>query len=701
MDNLENIVTNIILDASKCKFAKIPNMDLALSCQSYAEQIAPEVVRQLLDGNSNIVALRDITSQHAKKEFARVVTKFGTTVMMRVSENLSDESLKQLLNEEIVDTLQTGWESYLDGEDWQQDVEKRVREYATGYAKKISHQAFDKAKNYFPEKNYYMAFCDDAENVANSIVEAVEKGETIESICASVRNEVKSSLIQHGTDYVDEKFGQGIDAAINFAADNMREKGRGKRHSAYNKRVDWAADAIKDSVKGNSGDAISRLLDGDDAGAVVEDFVKETARNVAQKTLDKYADEYISDSVNSAVKHLHVTGKGSKKINRRINDAGGVVSESLTNNVTANVADVLAGNKDFDTAVKDIATETVKQSVQTYVREHGAEFTEEVCSSSFAKNVGRNVKKGGKKFASVLKNNKSDFVRGGISIVGSVSASALDGATGAIQGAAPLIMANAIADAWKVATGEKSCKQAIKENARMVTDVGMAGAGEALLQEGIKQGLSKGIVDPKMVKFMDTPEFGQAVFLGIQVARSGVRYINGEINDKEMATEIATITIAYFGGKAGSQLGMALGNAVLPGVGGAVGAYVGQTIGYLVTSIACNLIVETVVHRDDYKRYETQIKQFTDKAIAEMQELRSNFENLVQEKYGKWEKTINNSISIMTQCAYMEVMSSDDIDATNNAMKDVLELFGFRLKYTTNEEFLNDWGKPLKLSISF
>lgn len=377
MEEFQLLVQNIVLDATKRKFAEIPNGDLALSCQAYAEQIVPEMVQQLFDGQGDISVLRDITSQHAKKELARVVTKFGTSVMLRVSKNLSDGSMKQLLNDEIIDTLQTGWETYLDGGNWQQAVEKRAKVFASGYVKKISCQAFNKARNYFPENNYYMAFCDDAKDVANNIVEAVEKGETIESICASAQEEIKSSLIQHGTDYANEKFGQGIDAAINFAADNMREKGRGKRHSAYNKKVDWAADTIKEGLKSNSGDAIKRLLNGDDAGAVVGDFAKETARNVVQESVNKYAGEYISDSVNNVAKYLKVTGKGSRKINRRINDAGGIVSESLTNNVTANVADVLAGNKDFDTAVKDIATETAKQSAQTYMKEHGAELAKE------------------------------------------------------------------------------------------------------------------------------------------------------------------------------------------------------------------------------------------------------------------------------------------------------------------------------------
>lgn len=377
MEELQLLVQDIVLSAAKKKFAEIPDGDLALSCQAYAEQIVPKMIQQLFDGQADVQALRDITTQQAKMELTRIVSKFGFCVMQRVNDNLQDETLKDVLNNEISDTVATGWNVYMDGGNWQTAIERRVRSNAAGYAKRMSQKAFVKAKSYFPENEYYMAFCDDAGDVAAAIVDAIEKGETLESICALAQAGVKSSLIQHGSDYANEKFGQGIDAAINFASDNMREKGRGKRHSAYNKKVDWAADTVRESLKSNSGEAVKRLLNGDDVSTVVGDFTKETARNVAQESVNKYAGEYISDSVNNVAKYLKVTGKGSRKINKRINDAGGIVSESLTNNVTANVADVLAGNKDFDTAVKDIATETAKQSAQTYMKEHGAELAKE------------------------------------------------------------------------------------------------------------------------------------------------------------------------------------------------------------------------------------------------------------------------------------------------------------------------------------
>ena len=68
MENLQAVVQGIILDAVNQKFAEIPNKELALSCQAYAEQIAPEVVRQLFDGKADVDALRDITTRHAKNE---------------------------------------------------------------------------------------------------------------------------------------------------------------------------------------------------------------------------------------------------------------------------------------------------------------------------------------------------------------------------------------------------------------------------------------------------------------------------------------------------------------------------------------------------------------------------------------------------------------------------------------------------------
>ena len=377
MENLQAVLQGIILDAVNQKFAEIPNKELALSCQAYAEQIAPEVVRQLFGGKADVDALRDITTRHAKNELTRIVTKFGTSVMLRVNDNLPDGVLKNILNDEISDTLLTGWETYLDGGNWEEAIKDRAKSYAAGYAKQASHKAFSKAKEYFPENRYYMAFCDDVDGIATDIVTAVESGETIENICVSVQQKVKSTLIRRGTDFANEKVSEGVEATVNYIADSMREKGRGKHNSAYNKKVDWVAETFSDSLKGNAGTAINRLAEGDDVGAVATDLAKGTLQDVANESLNKYAGEYVSDTVNYAAKKLHVKGTGSRKINRRIDDAGNVVTDTLTENVTSNVMDVLSGNKDFETAVKDIAVDTAKQSAQIYVKEHGAELAKE------------------------------------------------------------------------------------------------------------------------------------------------------------------------------------------------------------------------------------------------------------------------------------------------------------------------------------
>lgn len=499
-----------------------------------------------------------------------------------------------------------------------------MREYATGYAKKISHQAFDKAKNYFPENNYYMAFCDDAENVANSIVEAVEKGETIEGICASVRNEVKSSLIQHGTDYVDEKFGQGIDAAINFAADNMREKGQGKRHSAYNKRVDWAADVIKDSIKGNSGDAISRLLDGDDAGAVVEDFVKETARNVAQKTLDKYADEYISDSVNSAVKHLHVTGKGSKKINKSINDVGDVVTERLTANVSANVMDVLYGNKNLEIAVKDITVDTVKQSTKKYIKEQGTKLVEETLET--------------------------------------------------IENATLSFGVETVRNLYLVSKGEMVAKEAASQ---------LANLAEKIVQDGVIRQKMKDVtkiaatnMKKNVVKKVVKTSALTTVCTTIIVAAIDCLFSDKKVSFDNVFDSLIDSTIGSFEG----VLQMAATCAGVPGVGEVIG--LSLMISSLCSYVHCmgEYGNTEISHRLD------EMENVKNVAIQELTRQREILKRLFDENELKWNEALENFETFVIRGAI-----ENNADLVAKGIDGVLKIFGKNVRYSTKEEFEDDF----------
>lgn len=432
MHNFKNALAQLLLQELKTKLQTIENEKLRLICEAYVEQLVPEVVEQLVAGTSNLRPIQELTEAQARKELKAAGIALLFKALEKVNEKLPDGKAKALLNNEILDIAQSGWNAFMDKRDWQVIVEEKAKGYAANYAKDFSHEAIDKIRERFPENQYCAAICDDADKLAVEIVDQLAAGDDFEYICQRAKNSAEATLKKQGSRYAKEKLNASIDFAIDFMASKAREKGRGKRHSRYNKRIDAVSNIARNSLKDNVNLAVDRLLAGESVDEVIEGFATDTAKQMAGDMVTQQAAPYVSNIVRQGAKSAHVSGKGSRKINKHIDALGGEAADSLASNLSNNVIEVISGNKDVGEALKDTAIDTAKETARNYLEKHGAELAKEgieAITKSVAKQMGNKAAKeavlaAGAKLANV---NAVTAVAGAVIDIGTCFKAYLDG----------------------------------------------------------------------------------------------------------------------------------------------------------------------------------------------------------------------------------------------------------------------------------
>lgn len=130
------------------------------------------------------------------------------------------------------------------------------------------------------------------------------------------------------------------------------------------------------------------------------DYICDMALDRAQQSLVKHGSSYVSDWTRTGIKagaqRLHVQGRNSRKINRHIDSAADLMSDSLTGHLTDNIGQLVSGEKDLAEAVTDTAVGTARDTAIGYVEKHGAELAADAIKSitqSVAKKMGNEAAK--------------------------------------------------------------------------------------------------------------------------------------------------------------------------------------------------------------------------------------------------------------------------------------------------------------------
>ena len=294
-------------------------------------------------------------------------------------------------------------------------------------------------------------------------------------------------------------------------------------------------------------------------------------------------------------------------------------------------------------------------------------------------------------------------------IAKSVGGSFATGATDTLVKSAIPLTTQAVSQMIKVAQGEESFGDAVKEMGKVTVNAAVVGGTNKIMVDAVSTQLANS-KNALLKNIANSNEMAQIIVVATIVQESALKYINGEINGKEFIDEVgekgATMVAGMIGGQVGRELGGLIGGVVgtvaLPGVGTAagyvVGEVVGQILGTIITTVACSAIVSvfnTTKHLNDYKLKEAQIRRLEFDALNEMESQRLKFRDIVQREYQAWDEAIQGGFDQMLRCACEETYN---LQGVTDGLDRILSVFGKQVAFRTLDEYENQLDIPLKLS---
>ena len=130
MNNTESFLNDLLLKAIKIVLAKVDNDKLRLLCEAYAEQIVPELVKQLDEGELNFSELPVVLPEEAEKELGEIATHTVYIVFDTVASRLPDGKVKALFLSDIRTVAANGVVAVISNEDWRQVLQEKLKQYA-------------------------------------------------------------------------------------------------------------------------------------------------------------------------------------------------------------------------------------------------------------------------------------------------------------------------------------------------------------------------------------------------------------------------------------------------------------------------------------------------------------------------------------------------------------------------------------------
>lgn len=258
------------------------------------------------------------------------------------------------------------------------------------------------------------------------------------------------------------------------------------------------------------------------------------------------------------------------------------------------------------------------------------------------------------------------------------------------------LTAEAVRKMCKVASGEESFEDAVKDMQKSVVDVAVTGAGIRLTQD--------------IAKLTNHSGTAQIITVALMVKESAIKYVNGEIDGEEFIEEVgekgAVMVTGMIGGAVGREIGTMIGSiagtVALPGVGtavgGAAGRVIGEILGTIITTISCSAIISvynTFKSLDNYKLKERQIKMLETAALNEMKSQREKFKNIIEMTYRHWDDEVQKGFDQMLSSACEETFN---LQGLTDGLDRILAVFGKEVAFKNLNEYEAQLNMPLKLS---
>ncbi len=204
---------------------------------------------------------------------------------------------------------------------------------------------------------------------------------------------------------------------------------------------------------------------------------------------------------------------------------------------------------------------------------------------------------------------------------------------------------------------------------------------------------SNTIFEKSCQSFIKSNGVAKAGVCVIEAGKSISKYINGELDEKELAGELTekgtALTTSFVIGAQGMALGSIIGTAIFPGIGTIIGSFVGDLAGNLA---GYTLGKELFNQVKDYKQF---LDNYNPEKLARYREIYKHLEETTRYQrealkvklefiYNEQANSILNSMFSMK-----ESLLNDDNDGFNDSLECLCNLFGLELRFKSQDEFDN------------
>ena len=123
----------------------------------------------------------------------------------------------------------------------------------------------------------------------------------------------------------------------------------------------------------------------------------------------------------------------------------------------------------------------------------------------------------------------------------------------------------------------------------------------------------------------------------LQYSKQMIAYINGDINETQLAENILESSAYLVAAYAGKCIGEIIGDAILPGIGGFIGQYVGE----MITTAVCVEVMSTIKFSKEFDKQNSKIISLYRSAEAEIRASQERLKYIIQRENIELLNTIN------------------------------------------------------------
>ncbi|MGM9539476.1 hypothetical protein [Anaerovibrio sp.] len=338
------------------------------------ENIAVEIV-VLFHSGQNEEQIRQLAIATGKLT-AKQMAEDALTVL---DKRLPDFHSKEEIMAEISFLAEQGIDNNGDIEYMEAVIKRRAVGKACSIANKQINKAIELVIDEMPDNPHKEYVKNLLQSAVDESFEELRQADSIEDAGKIVTKVVGRYAKQEAEMQIKQQGRQALDRAGELLIDRLCQRGRGKGNTKYNKQL---KNNVKQGVavaQENLCSNIEALFSGEkDFGQAVTDMAKGTAVDYAAGQVEARTAGIVGQGAKYAASKLHITGKGSRKINRNIDNVFGAVAAGATESLVVNVTGVIKGEKDAGEAVKSVAVDAGSLAAKDYMAKHGDKIVREV-----------------------------------------------------------------------------------------------------------------------------------------------------------------------------------------------------------------------------------------------------------------------------------------------------------------------------------